>query len=1397
MPRAEESPSLGEPLLPNAASRPVSPGRLLSGDVETSDMPQPMGFMVHELARGAPEDQLGESQDIEDRGVSAAFLLKLTKDISNTMARQATQDAIAYLKKEIETTEREIVTARERARNAERRARFATRAEAVWEDSHALPAIAVTFDEDGPLGIIWEFADMSIDHVVPSSPAERHGLQAGMLCKNMNGISQMRLGSRSDIEYMYNEQRPLTCVFCQPCQKPLSAKQTADDHSGSSTLVAKRASRRGATSDEQGPEPEPEPELDPIMIVSRPVSPQIESESEPEPEPELDAQPVREPELAPMATRPVSPALPLGSGCNAELPAAEGARFVVVGEAPVALRFRPDAAARIDAVVVPGEEIMSLRIPVNRNIPDGWIVTTDKLWLPREFLAEQPDHQQVEPSATRDLMILERSLRMYREDLEKREERSYMTSRDVHQRVVVAKTGTRMCRFVELPGVHNGYDAEGNSYVGRARHFFSYSWDSPWDELVTALVTHTQKVKAAGESTPYYWIDIFAVNQHLATPPWKCTSGLGAACPGCAAVEADMHDWDAPSSQPAKGFERVISKTKHTLMLMEPWRNPRPPQRVWCLFEGYQTLAQGGKLEVILGPQQQLDLRSTLSQNFAAVQHNVNSIDALLAEATKEEDRIQIFGAIKKLPGGFSGLNEAMRRAQRQWLVSAGTDCLQRTDPTRAPLGKETMVAESVVVGATLATISRFLEAWPRIPAVLWMLFQYSAICFPVMVLEFLSGDLDAVLTSEVMFYASIFSLRPIQVLLMGHQADRQLRAPPPLGLCTVRKDDQSTFADTPTAFGALSSGTQAEVWTAQLRHVATAVEIIILWSILLWFDSGVYSIYAAIYSSCSPFAPFLTVQDLVQNHLWVKVVLPLAAWTTLFCLGVFVLYPAYVARDRLSVAEKSSILQLELGETKEMERALAAAHAELQHMCGVDDAEYSFEAAPGLARSLIHNGHTEEAETLRSVVDAKTKRHIGSWKRHLRIYRKCTCVRAPWCCRACNQAWQLLLGVLYLLLVLVFLVLCGPVLLALTLIWKGYKCCSRRCDPCRRCGHSCRRCCHRTCISRGILANVTQAYASTEIVGSRSYWWWQRGALLRARMAAAVRAPDAEVLALLTEAGSTEWGRFQVLDSVEQPELAEILGRMRAANNADDGATTVEERALYDALPPSMRSQGDNPNSPWKKLTCAGRSYFRRIDTTQVASLDAPSEGVCQSAEFDSNGELMPVQSLSTMEWLLGPLGTPFDKDAWESAYADLGGPGCWSVAQNRVYKRKLKAKQLFKLVFGASAILLWFLVLVGNISVTRNYCPPAPVDDVLFFSGSASLTCSSERTCECCVGQVPFAITPSQHNAPDCLWFCAVPPQCESLPRCTYFPMCTCPDGQSRKQEIDGLSNPCYSCA
>ena len=55
-------------------------------------------------------------------------------------------------------------------------------------------------------------------------------------------------------------------------------------------------------------------------------------------------------------------------------------------------------------------------------------------------------------------MVQQQGLKQLRRDLAKRREAPYLTSRDVHRLVVVARTAPSMCRFVELEGVRGGVD---------------------------------------------------------------------------------------------------------------------------------------------------------------------------------------------------------------------------------------------------------------------------------------------------------------------------------------------------------------------------------------------------------------------------------------------------------------------------------------------------------------------------------------------------------------------------------------------------------------------------------------------------------------------------------------------------------------------------------------------------------------------------------------------------------------------------------------------------------------------------------------------------------------------------------------------------------------------------
>ena len=76
----------------------------------------------------------------------------------------------------------------------------------------------------------------------------------------------------------------------------------------------------------------------------------------------------------------------------------------------------------------------------------------------------------------------------------------YITGRDVHRYIVKAETDDLLCRYCELPGMAEQKDpATGMYHFGLADHFFSYNWDSPFDDVVDAICAHSDRAVAEGK----------------------------------------------------------------------------------------------------------------------------------------------------------------------------------------------------------------------------------------------------------------------------------------------------------------------------------------------------------------------------------------------------------------------------------------------------------------------------------------------------------------------------------------------------------------------------------------------------------------------------------------------------------------------------------------------------------------------------------------------------------------------------------------------------------------------------------------------------------------------------------------------------------------------------------
>jgi hypothetical protein len=145
--------------------------------------------------------------------------------------------------------------------------------------------------------------------------------------------------------------------------------------------------------------------------------------------------------------------------------------FRVVDGTALAFRRSPDLAARVSEAEGPRRAPAGSIWRAVQQSP-GWILTDNELWLPLEYM-----HPVTQEAIAGRLCQTKRALSLLRLDLQKREDEPYLTARDVHRTVVVAKTASMMCRYVEVPGVCDGVDAAtGQPFVGTAQYFFSYSW---------------------------------------------------------------------------------------------------------------------------------------------------------------------------------------------------------------------------------------------------------------------------------------------------------------------------------------------------------------------------------------------------------------------------------------------------------------------------------------------------------------------------------------------------------------------------------------------------------------------------------------------------------------------------------------------------------------------------------------------------------------------------------------------------------------------------------------------------------------------------------------------------------------------------------------------------------
>eukprot|EP00434_Breviolum_minutum_P004132 symbB.v1.2.003642.t1/scaffold203.1/size271217/34 len=166
--------------------------------------------------------------------------------------------------------------------------------------------------------------------------------------------------------------------------------------------------------------------------------------------------------------------------------------------------------------------------------------------------------------------------------------------------------------------------------------FVSHYWGMQVRHFVHAICKHAQSDQLAWRE-PAYWICTFSNSQ------WHIAEELGNG------RWQDSSFYLALSSPLCRGTTMIIDE------LVEPLN------RIWCLFEVYQTmgLSQSSNFQGLLlctstGVLQEGKAGTDVA---IAVAETVANIDTRSAQATSEQDRKMIHELIEEMPGGFDTMN--------------------------------------------------------------------------------------------------------------------------------------------------------------------------------------------------------------------------------------------------------------------------------------------------------------------------------------------------------------------------------------------------------------------------------------------------------------------------------------------------------------------------------------------------------------------------------------------------------------------------------------------------------------------------------------------------------------------------------------------------------------------
>ena len=154
-------------------------------------------------------------------------------------------------------------------------------------------------------------------------------------------------------------------------------------------------------------------------------------------------------------------------------------------------------------------------------------------------------------------------------------------------------------------------------------------------------------------------------------------------------------------------FANCVSVIGRTVLLLEPWHDPVPLKRTWCVFEVYCTQKQEAPFDVVMSSAQQAAFETALEKDYGSYDKAVSTVDVRTCGCTSATDTAWLLGELER-DVGLSACNEQVIGLLREALAAQGKAALARLPA--AERGTSALIKQ---LGRMLQAQGKLYEAEP------------------------------------------------------------------------------------------------------------------------------------------------------------------------------------------------------------------------------------------------------------------------------------------------------------------------------------------------------------------------------------------------------------------------------------------------------------------------------------------------------------------------------------------------------------------------------------------------------------------------------------------------------------------------------------------------------------